>query len=89
MLLLSSTRNGESIFSPYIKSLRSLIGRFLEHRSAAMLWVPVRNQHLVRSSFPSSFDYESNLYPGTGKGPWNFVKQFGTSYSRLMLRCSG
>jgi hypothetical protein len=48
-------------------------------RSAAFLWVPVRNQYLIRTSFPTSFDYESELYPGTGKGPWNFVKQFASS----------
>lgn len=46
-------------------------------RSAAMLWVPQRNQKLIRSSFPTSFDYESEKFPGTGKGPWSFVKQFG------------
>jgi len=52
-----------------------------------MLWVPVRNQHLIRSSFPSSFDYESEMYPGTSKGPWNFVKQFGASPGSRSRQC--
>ncbi|KAJ7757543.1 PLP-dependent transferase [Mycena metata] len=48
-------------------------------RSCAVLYVPLRNQHLIKSSFPVSAAYIS---PANRTGP-NFVEQFDCAFSSL------
>ncbi|WVF67835.1 hypothetical protein IAT40_002596 [Kwoniella sp. CBS 6097] len=49
----------------------------MSHRGGAVLYVPMRNQYLIRSSFPTSAGYESSRYPTEGVDrPWSFVDQF-------------
>ncbi|KAF8510937.1 PLP-dependent transferase [Hysterangium stoloniferum] len=46
-------------------------------RSCAVLYVPYRNQHLIKTSIPTSFDYISPGESGNAKAPGtNFVAQF-------------
>lgn len=39
----------------------------MSHRASCVMMVPLRNQHLVRTSFPTSHLYESTKYPGVQK----------------------
>ncbi|GFZ51325.1 LOW QUALITY PROTEIN: hypothetical protein JCM24511_09085 [Saitozyma sp. JCM 24511] len=36
----------------------------------------MRNQHLIRSTFPTSAGYESSRYPSPGHRPWRFDTQY-------------
>lgn len=51
----------------------------MSHRASAAMYVPFRNQRLIRSSFPTGHFYESERYPTVGGAPhpWKFVEQFG------------
>lgn len=49
----------------------------MSHRGGAVLWVPARNQALVRATFPVGHFYESSRYPTPGGGhPWAWQKQY-------------
>ncbi|ORY28005.1 pyridoxal phosphate-dependent transferase [Naematelia encephala] len=49
----------------------------LSHRGGSVMYVPLKNQHLIRSSFPTGAGYESAKYPTEGiSRPWSFVKQY-------------
>ncbi|WWC92518.1 uncharacterized protein L201_007477 [Kwoniella dendrophila CBS 6074] len=47
------------------------------HRGGAVMYVPTRNQHLIRTTLPTSAGYESSRYPTQGiDRPWSFVEQY-------------
>ncbi|ORX40856.1 pyridoxal phosphate-dependent transferase [Kockovaella imperatae] len=49
----------------------------MSHRGSAVFYVPLRNQHLIRSSNPTSAGYESRRFPTEGVNrPWEFAKQW-------------
>lgn len=49
----------------------------MSHRGGAALYVPQRNQSLIRASFPVGHYYESRRYPTQGGGhEWAWQKQY-------------
>lgn len=49
----------------------------MSHRGGAVLYVPERNQSLIRATFPVGHFYESERYPTQGGGhPWAWQKQY-------------
>ncbi|KAK8850714.1 hypothetical protein IAR55_004634 [Kwoniella newhampshirensis] len=48
----------------------------LSHRGGAVMYVPTRNQHLIRTTFPTSAGYESSRYPTEGGRPWSWIPQY-------------
>lgn len=49
----------------------------MSHRGGAVLYVPQRNQELIRATFPVGHFYESRRYPTVGGGhPWSWQKQY-------------
>lgn len=45
---------------------------------------PRRNQHMIKTTLPTSFDYISPIDPPGGLEPPNFVPQFECEYNGLM-----
>lgn len=54
------------------------------HRGSSLFYVPKRNQHFIRSSFPTSAGYWSKKYPALARvDGWRFVEQVRFSLSFL------
>lgn len=44
---------------------------------SSVMWIPKRNQHLIRTSIPTAAGYESSTYPSPeGAAPWTFSDQY-------------
>ncbi|WVO18164.1 hypothetical protein L204_105867 [Cryptococcus depauperatus] len=49
----------------------------MSHRGGAFFYVPVRNQHMIRTTIPTSIGYESSNYPTPPPGrPWQWAHQY-------------